>query len=59
MFWSWTVIYCFVGSQVAWTLRPFVGFPGAPFELFRQLGGNFYTNVLASLGEILGFIIVR
>ncbi len=59
MFWLWMMIYGFVGSQVAWTLRPFVGYPGAPFELFRQVGGNFYTDILASLGEILGFIIVK
>ena len=59
MFWLWMITYCFVGSQVAWTLRPFVGFPDAPFELFRQFGGNFYTNILASFGEILGFIIVK
>ena len=59
MFWLWLMIYGFVGSQVAWTLRPFVGYPGAPFELLRQVGGNFYTDILASLGEILGFIIVK
>jgi len=57
--WMWIVLYAFVGSQMAWTLRPFVGAPGLPFELFRQLGGNFYANVLASIGEILGFVTVR
>ena len=54
----WIVVYAFVGSQVAWTLRPFIGAPGLHFELFRQLGGNFYTNVFASIGELLGFFIV-
>jgi hypothetical protein len=29
------------------------------FELFRQLGGNFYGNIFASIGEILGFVTVR
>jgi hypothetical protein len=57
--WLWIILYAFVGSQMAWTLRPFVGAPGLPFELFRQLGGNFYANVLASFGEILGFVTVR
>ena len=57
--WLWIILYAFVGSQMAWTLRPFVGAPGLPFELFRQLGGNFYANILASLGEILGFVTVR
>jgi hypothetical protein len=55
----WIVLYGFVGSQMAWTLRPFFGAPEAPFELFRGLGGNFYTNVLASIGEVLGFLVVR
>jgi hypothetical protein len=55
----WILIYAFVGSQMAWTLRPFVGAPSMPFELFRPLGGNFYTNIFASIGEILGFFTVR
>ena len=55
----WIVIYAFVGSQVAWTLRPFVGAPSMKFELFRQLGGNFYTDIFASIGELLGFFTVR
>lgn len=55
----WIIVYAFVGSQMAWTLRPFVGAPGLPFEIFRQLGGNFYANIFASVGEILGFFTVR
>jgi hypothetical protein len=55
----WAMVYIFVGSQMAWTLRPFVGYPGAQFELVRQVGGNFYTDILASIGEILGFLIVK
>jgi hypothetical protein len=55
----WIIVYAFVGSQMAWTLRPFIGAPSMGFELFRQLGGNFYTNIFASIGEILGFVTVR
>lgn len=55
MFGLWLGIYSFVGSQMAWTLRPFVGYPAAPFELFRQFGGNFYSDIFRSLGEVLGF----
>lgn len=55
----WILIYAFVGSQMAWTLRPFIGAPSMEFELFRQLGGNFYANILVSIGEILGFVTVR
>ena len=54
----WMFLYAFVGSQLAWTIRPFIGAPSMEFEMFRQLGGNFYTNILASRGEILGFFIV-
>lgn len=55
----WIFVYAFVGSQMAWTIRPFIGAPSISFELFRQLGGNFYTNIFSSLGEILGFFVVR
>ena len=55
----WILIYAFVGSQMAWTLRPFIGAPSIQFELFRQLGGNFYANIFVSIGEILGFYTVR
>ncbi len=54
----WMLLYAFVGSQMAWTIRPFIGAPSIEFELFRQLGGNFYTNIFASIGEILGFFVV-
>jgi hypothetical protein len=55
----WVLLYGFVGSQMAWTLRPFIGAPSMQFELFRQLGGNFYSNILTSIGEFLGFFVVR
>ncbi|MHB1131503.1 MAG: hypothetical protein ACYC4L_03855 [Chloroflexota bacterium] len=55
----WILVYAFVGSQAAWTLRPFVGAPSMEFELMRQLGGNFYTNIFASFGELFGFFTVR
>jgi hypothetical protein len=32
----WMFAYAFVGSQMAWTFRPFVGAPGVEFELFRS-----------------------
>jgi hypothetical protein len=54
----WVVLYALVGSQMAWTLRPFIGAPSMRFEVFRQLGGNFYSDVLTSLGEMLGLLAV-
>jgi hypothetical protein len=48
----WFVIYAFVGTQMAWILRPFVGDPDAGFAIFRNLGGNFYADVLRSIGRL-------
>lgn len=50
----WLILYAFVGTQLAWTLRPFFGSPNSPFELFRQMQGNFYLDVLRAFGEIFG-----
>jgi hypothetical protein len=36
MLWTWLVLYVFVGIQMAWILRLFVGAPGAPVEFFRR-----------------------
>jgi hypothetical protein len=35
MLWTWLVIYIFVGIQMAWTLRPFLGALSVPVEFFR------------------------
>lgn len=51
----WLILYAFVGTQLAWTLRPFFGSPNSPFELFRQMQGNFYLDILRAFGEIFGF----
>ncbi len=44
----WVVIFAFVGSQLAWNLRPFVGSRDLPFELFRARESNFYIAVIRS-----------
>jgi hypothetical protein len=51
--WMWIFVYGFVGTQMAWTLRPFLGAPGVPFQIFRQLESNFYVNVAETIWEIL------
>jgi hypothetical protein len=51
----WLVLYGLVGSQLGWTLRPFFGAPGEPFELFRTIEGNFYAQVWRSLLTFIGF----
>jgi hypothetical protein len=50
----WFLLYAFVGTQLAWTLRPFFGAPGLPFEIVREVGGNFYTDLFKSIGYIFG-----
>ncbi len=46
MLWTWLAIYIFIGIQMAWVLRPFVGAPGAPVQFFReQSWGNAYEVV--------------
>jgi hypothetical protein len=50
----WVILYGFVGSQMAWTLAPFMGDPALDFLLFRHPGGsNFYADVLGSLRDLL------
>ncbi|MEJ3747531.1 hypothetical protein WEI85_30110 [Actinomycetes bacterium KLBMP 9797] len=49
----WIVLFGFVGTQLAWTLRPFFGSPGAPFAVFRQVEGTFYGDILDTIGRLL------
>lgn len=51
----WLILYAFVGCQLAWTLRPFFGAPGSPFELFRGRDSNFYMNIVQGISEIFGY----
>ena len=50
----WIVIFAFVGVQLAWNLRPFVGDKNLPMEIFREKEGNFYFAVFQSVGDLLG-----
>lgn len=51
---AWITVYAFVAAQMAWTLRPFIGEPSLPFELFRKRvkGMNFYSAVMLSWREM-------
>ncbi len=51
---TWLVCNLFLGSQLSWILRPFIGSPSLPVEFFRAtaLHGNFYENVFHSLLQI-------
>ncbi|KPK95729.1 hypothetical protein AMJ80_03895 [bacterium SM23_31] len=48
----WVVILAFVGIQLAWNLRPFLGDRGEPFKLFREYEGNFYTALIYSVRQL-------
>ncbi len=46
LLWTWLGLYVFVGIQMAWILRPFVGAPSAPVQFFRNGDwGNAYVVV--------------
>jgi hypothetical protein len=50
---AWIAIYAFVGTQMGWALRPFFGYPGAPFEIVRRMQGTFYTGVFYNVTRLL------
>src|SRR4051794_40500485 len=43
MLWGWLGVYAFVGIQMGWVLRPFIGQPGVPVTFIREeTWGNAY-----------------
>jgi hypothetical protein len=48
----WVLLFGFVGTQLAWTLRPFVGSPDMEFQVFRAIEGNFYVNIIQTIGAL-------
>ncbi len=48
----WAVLFAFVGIQLAWNLRPFLGDRGEPFRVFRSYEGNFYAAVVYSVNKL-------
>jgi hypothetical protein len=49
----WLFLYMFVGTQLAWVLRPFMGSPGEAFQVFRQRSGSFYESVYDSAKRLM------
>lgn len=46
----WVLVFGFVGTQMAWSLRPFVGSPDMEYQFFREgQKGNFYEAVWNSV----------
>jgi hypothetical protein len=51
---TWIFIYVFVGVQMAWVLRPFVGDPQRPVQFFREDSwSNAYEVVLRMIWDVL------
>ena len=50
----WVVLFAFVGVQMSWVLRPFIGDPDLPFAWLRSRESNFFTDVWAALVTLLG-----
>jgi hypothetical protein len=52
---AWLIGNLFLGAQLSWIMRPFIGSPGLPVQFFRPnaFEGNFYESVLRSLVNIL------
>jgi hypothetical protein len=48
----WAVLFGFVGIQMAWSLRPFLGDRNQPFQLSGRYQGNFYTAVLYAVKQL-------
>jgi len=48
----WTIVFALVGAQMSWVLRPFIGYPMAPFEWFRERESNFFIAVLQALANL-------
>ncbi len=52
---SWTLLYAFIGIQMAWTLRPFVGSPQSPSTFLREGKlQNAYSEIFAIFAGLFG-----
>ena len=48
----WAVLFAFVGVQLAWNLRPFLGDRSQPFQFLGKYQGNFYTAVIYAVRQL-------
>jgi len=49
----WVLVLAFVGMQLAWNLRPFLGNRDQPFEIIRAKQGNFYIAIMQSVSGVM------
>ena len=51
---AWIFIYVFVGIQMGWVLRPFIGNPDAPVQFFREGSwSNAYEVVIQMIWDVM------
>jgi hypothetical protein len=51
----WLLVYAFVGIQIAWVLRPFVGDPSRPTQFLRD---DPWTNAYVWVARMVGRVLV-
>jgi hypothetical protein len=50
----WLAMYAFVGIQMGWVLRPFIGQPGRPVTFFREdAWGNAYVIIIETVRTVI------
>ena len=51
---AWLILYAFVGIQMGWILRPFIGDPLSPTRFFREhMWGNAYEVVVRMVWNLV------
>lgn len=53
---AWMIVYAFVGIQMGWVLRPFVGDPNSPVQFFRE---DSWGNAYLIVGKLIWTILLR
>jgi hypothetical protein len=54
MLWLWLILFAFVGIQMAWVLRPFIGDPEGPVHFFRDTK---WANAYVIVGKMIWRIV--
>lgn len=55
LMWAWLLIYAFVGIQMGWVMRPFIGRPDMATHFFREdAWTNAYLAVLEKISQAFG-----
>ncbi len=44
--WLWGLLYGVVGAEMSWAMRPWIGWPGEPYQFFKGTHGSFLESLL-------------